>query len=378
MKTVKLSRFMWLALVITVLFWGVGLPAARGATVCGQPVCLGFNPAVNYNVPNFANSPNIRKFVDSLPGLGSANANNLGQYIPIATPDTTTFPGSDYYEIALKQYTQQMHSDLPAAGTMLRGYYQVNTGTTGVTDHTQKYLGPLIIAHRDRAVRVKFDNLLGVNGAGNLPIPVDPTIMGAGAGVGGNYTQNRATLHLHGGATPWISDGTPHQWITPAGDSTTLKRGASQVNVPDMPDPTGSVQGSATFYWTNQQSARLMFYHDHAYGITRLNVYAGEAAGYLLVDQAEEDMISGTNISGVFTAASMAPTQVLPDLGGVYHYGIPLIIQDKSFVNDAQYASWPGFHGNSNPCHGYCGSSMVHVPPHSGWRQLVVATRVHA
>ena len=101
MKTVKLSRFMLLALIITVLFSGVGIPAAMGATVCGQPVCLGFNPAVNYDVPNFANSPNIRKFVDSLPGLGSANANNLGQYIPIATPDTTTFPGSDYYEIGL-------------------------------------------------------------------------------------------------------------------------------------------------------------------------------------------------------------------------------------------------------------------------------------
>ena len=33
-----------------------------------------------------------------------------------------------------------------------------------------------------------------------------------------------------------------------------------------------------TFYWTNQQGGRLMFYHDHAYGITRLNVYVGEAA----------------------------------------------------------------------------------------------------
>ena len=37
-----------------------------------------------------------------------------------------------------------------------------------------------------------------------------------------------------------------------------------------------------TFFYTNQQSNRLMFYHDHALGITRLNVYAGEAAGYLL------------------------------------------------------------------------------------------------
>ena len=37
-----------------------------------------------------------------------------------------------------------------------------------------------------------------------------------------------------------------------------------------------------TFDYTNQQSARLMFYHDHAWGITRLNVYAGEAAGYMI------------------------------------------------------------------------------------------------
>jgi len=28
-----------------------------------------------------------------------------------------------------------------------------------------------------------------------------------------------------------------------------------------------------------------MFYHDHAQGITRLNVYAGVAAGMLLVDR---------------------------------------------------------------------------------------------
>ena len=34
------------------------------------------------------------------------------------------------------------------------------------------------------------------------------------------FTDNRATLHLHGGITPWISDGTPHQWITPAGENT--------------------------------------------------------------------------------------------------------------------------------------------------------------
>ncbi len=66
-----------------------------------------------------------------------------------------------------------------------------------------------------------------------------------------------------------------------------------------------------TFYYTNQQSARLMFYHDHAYGITRLNVYAGEAAGYLLQDPVEQALVA----SGVIPADQ-----------------IPLVIQDKTFV----------------------------------------------
>ena len=43
--------------------------------------------------PNWANSPPLRKFVDALPGLTAAGANNLGQYIPVAIPDTTTYPG---------------------------------------------------------------------------------------------------------------------------------------------------------------------------------------------------------------------------------------------------------------------------------------------
>ena len=67
------------------------------------PPGLGFNPAVDYTKPNFSQSPNIRKFVDSLPGLGlpgctpgtgsppnvsggTCNQNNLGMYIPVAAP----------------------------------------------------------------------------------------------------------------------------------------------------------------------------------------------------------------------------------------------------------------------------------------------------
>jgi hypothetical protein len=72
----------------------------------GQPDYFGFTP-------NWAFSPLMRKFVDTLPGLGAGAANNLGNYIPVAKPDTITYPGSDYYEIELRQYTQKLHVEGP-------------------------------------------------------------------------------------------------------------------------------------------------------------------------------------------------------------------------------------------------------------------------
>ncbi len=285
----------------------------------GAPVLDPLGVPDYWNIPNWTNSPLLRKFVDTLPGLGVANKNNLGNYIPVAIADTTTYPGSDYIQMGLQDYTQQFHSDLPTT-TQLRGYIDLAAGADG----KPHYLGPLIIAHKDRPTRIKFTNQLPVGDAGNLFLPVDTTIMGAGTGPlamsAGNmamYNQNRAVIHMHGGDNPWISDGTPHQWITPAGDPTPYKKGESTTNVPDMPNPG---DGSSTYYFPNGLSSRLLWFHDHSYGMTRLNVYAGEVAGYLLTDDIEENLISTQN--------------VLPDLGGVYHNGIPLIFQDKTFVPD--------------------------------------------
>jgi FtsP/CotA-like multicopper oxidase with cupredoxin domain len=325
--------------------------------------------------PNYATSPlrtdstgaivgqGMRKFVDTLPGLGSANANNLGQYLPVAVADTTKYPGSDYYEIAAVEFSEQMHSDLPA--TKLRGYVQIEPpGSTsipagsnhvllpGVTINGQPvyaydrphYLGPIVGATRDKPVRVKFRNLLPTGAGGNLFVPVDTTYMGAGIGPNGGtemFTQNRAAVHLHGGTTPWISDGTPHQWITPATETTSYPQGVSVRNVPDM-DGGNEPAGTMTFFYSNQQSARLMFYHDHAYGITRLHVYGGMAAGYLLTDATEQALIAGgtvsykdptgTTRSATFTAGT------LPDIG------IPLVIQDRTFVpnNTTQFTNLMG------------------------------------
>jgi FtsP/CotA-like multicopper oxidase with cupredoxin domain len=408
-----------------IAFYGEGVPLDTGGTNAdtlsypapaapaqGATITLGVDPgfpiystdrtysfSATVSVGGTASTINggIRKFVDSLPGLcnpGSAlgpipacnkAVKSIPLGVPIQFPAVGNTPASDYYEIGLVQYHEQLSSDLPAPGTLLRGYVQlVSSGTPGAVDlgdpangldpvlpglwaaARPSYLGPVILAQgceplasgcdqtKIRPVRIKFTNLLPTGGAGDLFIPTDTTYMGAGDGPtaqgvdcsvdpkpAGCYTENRATLHLHGGNTPWISDGTPHQWTIPVGEATVSyqSKGDSAAYVPDMWfDSAGHLnaacegqltcpgysnnpgQGSLTFYWTNQQSGRLMFYHDHAYGITRLNVYAGEAAGYLLSDPAEETAL----------AAATVPGTVATDLGHL----VPLILQDKSFVPD--------------------------------------------
>jgi hypothetical protein len=288
--TARVSNGVILGLVLTNA--GTGYTAAPTVTIKDpSPRASGAVATAVFtsNVGSFVITGGIRKFIDSLPGLGPTGANNLGKFIPIAVPDTGAYPGTDYYIIELREYTEVMHTDLLSTPTTLRGYVQVDgTGTPIAPIH---YLGPLIIANKGRPVRIKFTNRLPTGAGGNLFIPVDTTYMGAGlAPGGGSYTQNRAAMHLHGGNTIWISDGTPHQWTVPVGESTTHTKGASVQYVPDMDGGT-EPQGTLTFFYSNQQTARLMFYHDHALGITRLNVYAGEAAGYLLTDSTETSLI---------------------------------------------------------------------------------------
>ena len=329
----------------------------------------------------------IRKFVDGLPGLGPAGANNLGQYIPVALAEPCIYSGqaADCYSIGLVEYAEQMHSDLPA--TKLRGYVQLATagvpgtvalgatmpdGTPAVGVDKPHFLGPVIVAQgkvagmgaagASKPVRITFYNLLPNSASGgNLLLPVDETVPGSGIGpalpgvAGDKYTQNRATIHLHGNNTVWISDGNTHQWITPASETTPYPAGVSARNVPDMgtacdanlaaPGLPGDAanqksSGCMTFFYTNAQSARLQFYHDHAHGITRLNVYAGEAAGYVVTDAVEQDMINGTNVSGV----NPGLLKVLPDIG------IPLVIQDKTWVDATTiYAQDPTWAWGSGP-----------------------------
>jgi spore coat protein A len=243
----------------------------------------------------FAQSPtNLRKFVISLPGLGPSAKNEIGQCVPLATKNTATLFGkqTDIYNIAATKFSEQMHPDLPGK-TDFFGYTDLST-------FDQKYLAGAIVAKRGTPILLTVTNLL----PNKHVLPVDPTVMAGPNGVMvGDLPLNRIATHLHGGLTPWFSDGTPFQWFTPTG-----QHGPSFMNVPGLP----SLVGTGTNYYPNEQSARLVWYHDHAIGITRLNAYAGIASAYIITDDFEAGLVS----SGL-----------LPDL-----VGIPLIIQDKSFV----------------------------------------------
>ncbi len=230
----------------------------------------------------FAQSPILRKFISPLPGLGTG--------LPIAIPNTKAVPGVDLYNLSAVQFKQFMHPDLPNP-TTLWGYMDQATGKSA-------YLGPIIAAQRGRPVILRMKNTL----PNKHPLPVDTTLMGCERGA----AQNRITLHLHGGLVPWTSDGGPFSWFTPEATGVDAGAGESFLNgIPGTP-------GVAQYYYPNNQSARLLWYHDHALGITRLNAYAGLASAYLMTDEVVTALINAGIVPGLANT-------------------VPLVIQDKTF-----------------------------------------------
>lgn len=236
----------------------------------------------------FSNSPSLQKFPNGwkLPGLGPSG-------IPVAASDgTRNWPGTvaTHYTIDMREFTQQLH---PALGpTKLWGYGQLNN---------HRHLGGVIVAAKNQPVQLTFRNFLPATHI--LPVDTSDFFMDAQM-----HGANRASVHLHGGFTPWIADGEPSSWFAPAGGPSGSTYSNNLISITGA-GPNSST-GAAEYYWTNQQSARLMWYHDHAMDITRLNAYAGLASGYVLRDDLENRLIQAGIIPG---------------------REVPLIFQDKIF-----------------------------------------------
>ena len=224
-------------------------------------------PTVDPSDPN-----TIPKFVDKLP-------------IPVTAKPTTCIDKKGYedsfqYRIIMKEAEHYFSSYFPP--TKIWGYDGL-------------YPGPTIEAFKNITTYVLWEN--------QLPdkhfLPYDRTLHGTV-----DDPEVKTVVHLHGAKVQSSSDGHPEAWFT------------KDFKV------VGPTFKRKIYKYENYQPGTTLWYHDHAMGQTRLNVYAGLAGMYIIRDELEERLN-------------------LPK----GEYEIPLIKQDKSFTKEGDlfYPSEPPF-----------------------------------
>jgi len=187
---------------------------------------------------------------------------------PLAVPASGSIGGVATYDIDIVQTTQQVHTDLPP---------------TTIWAYNGTWPGPTVVASQGMPVTMNFVNDLRDGGVLRTDHFLDVDLCPHGA-----EDVAKTITHMHGAHLPSIYDGHPEDAYQPG--------------------------GSFTHIYPNLQPATLMWYHDHALGITRLNVMMGMAAGYVLRDPVE-------NALGLPSG----------------DYEVPLIIQDRSFNPDGSF-----------------------------------------
>jgi spore coat protein A len=201
-------------------------------------------------IPKMLRSTDVTPFVDAL---------------PLPTPAVPLHHrGTRRLRITLREIHASVHRDLPPSPMW-------SYGPTA--------LAPLIEARSGEPLEVEWVNRLPTRHL----FPIDHSLHGCGTDI----PDVRANVHLHGGRTPSASDGYPDDWYVP---------GTSRVCTYPL-----------------QQDAATLWYHDHAMGLNRLNIYAG-LYGMALIRDTIEDALH------------------LPS--GPYE--IPLMIADRMITRDGQ------------------------------------------
>ncbi len=234
-------------------------------------------------------------------------------------------------------------------GLTALGYIQAgNPFFTAVGTQPQRHLGGIIIAEGGPAGQP-----LQLTMRNNLPlteiIPNDMTIPGA------NLGPDRTTVHFHGGIMPWISDGGPFDWFSSIQRSAVNRRTGQSflnnvvLNPAANADPVKKYTQGEFYYNIEHQNARFGWYHDHAFGITRTNAYAGVASGLIIRDNFERGLIAlglpplleNSLLDGI---AQNNPVPS-PNAGYWPVQEYPLVFQDKIFVGTnvkLMDATWTG------------------------------------
>ncbi len=227
-------------------------------------------PQARSGVGRAAGSPPLPKFMERLPVPGAG--------IVVAAPS-----GSNHYSFRQTQISRQLSPHLPPTPFWA---YDDGSGLAGQAGS----FGMAVVGQSGTPLTVDFLHDLPATYPSWIPVDTRLTPLG---------NQVRLMTHLHGGFVAAEDDGNPA--ITPNG--------------------FGPGQTQTVFY-TNQQPqmpASLLWFHDHGLGATRLNVFAGLAAAYILRD--EHDTGAEPNPIGI--------------PGGAYE--IPLVIQDRQFNRDGTF-----------------------------------------
>ncbi len=259
----------------------------------------------------------------------------------------------DYYEIAVRQFQQQiLPAGLPA--TTVWGY-----GPKTAHGGPQIFHAPslTIEAKHGTPIRIKWINELVDGARGFLPhlLPVDQTLHWANppGGVAGRDMRPMFTetpgpytgpvplvTHVHGAVRVGDeSDGYPEAWFLPA--AANIPPGYAKVGTwygffaekaqslgQLAPGTSAWARGTAVFQYPNTQRAATLWYHDHTLGMTRLNVYAG-LAGFYLVRGGADDAVIDARTGHKAVLPGPAPGHADPP--GKDYFEIPLAIQDRSF-----------------------------------------------
>ncbi len=214
--------------------------------------------------------PQLRKYVEPVPLPGAG--------IVVATPS-----GSGEYSFAQTEIARQLHPSLPPTPFWA---YDDGSGLGGQAGS----FGMALVAQSGTPLQVNYTHQLPETYPDWIPVDTRLTPLG---------DQVRLMTHLHGGFVSADSDGNPT--VTPDGFGPGQTQTVSYTNeLPQMP-------------------ASLLWFHDHGLGATRLNVFAGLAAAYILRDAHD-------------TGAEPNPIGIP---GGAYE--VPLVIQDRQFDQDGTF-----------------------------------------
>jgi spore coat protein A len=252
---------------------------------------------------------------------------------PVYTPTNITENGKlirQEYVVTVTEFNQQVLPTVDAEGTPT-GFGSTKVwgyGGEAYNPITGEYLGvvhgapgPTFEAIRGVPVQVKWvNNLVDSKGTPLTHLfPIDPTLHWANPegtakpeppftayppGYSSVQSPVPIVTHLHGGETPSASDGHPDAWWTPNG-----------IHGPAYSSVTATESNAAVYTYPNSQQPTTLWYHDHALGMTRINVLSGLAGFYLLEDAADP-------------VAELLPSG---------EYEMPIVIQDRSFLPDGSF-----------------------------------------